>query len=98
MKSIISNERECLICKTPLNLHKHHIFHGAGRRPLSEKYGCWVYLCAKHHNMSDEGVHMNIDLDDELRDMCQREWEKRNGTTQDFIRIFGRSYLKEEVE
>ena len=74
MKSILSNERECYVCGTPLNLHRHHIW-GGGRRKLSEKHGCWVYLCAKHHNMSDKGVHFNKALDTELKQDCQEMWE-----------------------
>lgn len=92
-ESIMSNERECYLCKTPLNLHKHHIFEGVGRRQLSEDYGCWVYLCARHHNMSNQGVHFNKTLDLRLKQECQRRWEGKHGTRADFIRIFGASYL-----
>ena len=93
MKSILSNERECYVCGYTEGLHKHHIFYGRGIRPISEKHGCWVYLCYRHHNMSDYGVHFNHLLDMELKQTCQKKWEKRNGTREDFIRTFGRSYL-----
>lgn len=93
MQSILSNERECFVCKTPLNLHKHHIYEGGGRRAISEKYGCWVYLCAKHHNMSDEGVHFNKKLDLSLKKKCQRRWESMCRSREDFIKTFWRSYL-----
>lgn len=92
-KSIISNEKFCLICGTPLNIHKHHIFEGTGRRKLSEKYGCWVYLCARHHNMSNEGVHFNKPLDLKLKQQCQKAWEYQLGTREQFIMLFGRNYL-----
>lgn len=92
-KSIISNKKECLVCHTIYNLHRHHIFYGRGNRKLSEKYGCWVYLCAEHHNMSDFGVHFYKALDDNLKARCQTEWEKRYGSREDFIKIFGKSYL-----
>lgn len=93
MESIISNERECLVCKTTNNLHRHHIFYGSSNRKQSEKYGCWCYLCARHHNMSNLGVHFNKNLDIRLKQMCQKEWEVRNGTTEEFRKVFGRSYL-----
>ncbi len=93
MKSILSNERECYICGYTETLSRHHIYAGVSNRKQSEKYGCWVYLCARHHNMSDAGVHFNKALDTELKQTCQKEWEKRNGTREDFIRTFGRSYL-----
>ena len=92
-KSIMSNDKKCFVCGTPLDLHKHHIFYGTGRRKLSEKHGCWCYLCGRHHNLSNDGVHFDKALDMTLKKWCQVEWEWRNGTTEDFIKVFGRSYL-----
>lgn len=93
MTSLMSDVRECYVCKTTLNLHKHHIFYGRGRRDKSEKYGCWVYLCARHHNMSNAGVHFSKYLDNKLKQECQRRWESVNGSREDFIKEFGRNYL-----
>ena len=92
-KSIISNKEECLICKTPLYLHRHHIFFGSANRKLSEKYGCWCYLCARHHNMSDEGVHFDKPLDIKLKRYCQQRWEAKYGDREQFIQVFGKSYM-----
>lgn len=92
-KSIISNERVCHFCGTPLNLHKHHIFHGAGRRKTSEEDGCWCYLCAAHHNLSDWGVHQDHMADTALKRECQRKWEEVYGDREAFIRRYGISYL-----
>lgn len=93
-KSIISNERECFICKTTFNLHRHHVFFGTANRKKSEQYGCWVYLCGKHHNLSNAGVHFNKSLDMKLKQICQKKWEEINGAREDFIRTFGRNYLE----
>lgn len=93
MKSIISNEEECLVCGTTLGLHKHHVFYGTANRKQSERYGCWCYLCGRHHNLSNAGVHFNPELDSWLKQMCQKEWEERYGTREQFIETFGRSYL-----
>lgn len=90
-KSIIENTKECYICKTTLNLHKHHIYFASNRK-ISEREGCWIYLCARHHNMSDEGVHFNRELDLSIKRECQERWE-RNGTREEFIKTFGKSYL-----
>lgn len=92
-KSIISNDRQCWVCESRQDLHRHHVFPGVANRPLSEKYGCWVYLCPYHHNMSNEGVHFNHDLDLLLKKQTQREWEKRYGNREEFIKRFGKSYL-----
>lgn len=43
--------------------------------------------------MSDQGVHFNKELDMELKELAQKEWQKQNGTIEDFIRVFGKSYL-----
>ena len=93
MKSIISNEKECFVCRTTQGLHKHHIFSGTANRKQSEKYGCWVYLCGPHHNLSNDGVHFNRPFDVTLRKYCQEKWEANNGTREDFIRTFGKSYM-----
>ena len=92
-KSIISNERECVICGSTYNLHRHHIYGGVGRRDLSERWGCWCYLCARHHNMSDASVHFNRQLDFRLKQECQKRWEVEHGTREEFVRTFGRNYL-----
>lgn len=93
--SIISNERECLVCKTTYNLHKHHIFGGNGRRKVSERNGAWCYLCAKHHNMSDNSVHMNHVLDLKIKRMAQEIYERDYGWSREkFIATFGRNYLE----
>lgn len=92
-ESLISNEPCCLICGTTRNLHKHHLCSGYGRRELSERYGLWVYLCADHHNMSPYGVHNDKAFDLTLRKMGQQAWEQSYGTREEFIKIFGRSWL-----
>lgn len=90
--SIISNERKCLVCGTSYNLHRHHIYFGLANRKKSEEYGCWCYLCGKHHNMSSEGVHSNRQLDLKLKVRCQKRFEEVYKDL-DFLKIFGRNYL-----
>lgn len=96
--SLYPDNRECYICHTPLDLHRHHVFPGNGRRDVSEEEGCWLYLCAYHHNMSDRSVHMDRRLDESLRRDCQRRWEEREGLEGEeahdaFRKVFGISYL-----
>lgn len=92
MKSIICNDKECYICGTTVDLHRHHIFFGTANRKLSEKYGCWVYLCAHHHNMSDLGVHHNRELDLRLKQTAQKVFEEKY-SHEKFVTVFGRSWL-----
>lgn len=93
MKTILQTEKECYVCGTTHNLHDHHIFYGTSNRKQSEKYGMKVWLCDRHHNMSDEGVHFNKDLDLHLKQYAQTAFERKHGTREDFMRIFGRNYL-----
>lgn len=94
-QSIISNKPECIVCGQTFNLHKHHIFYGTANRKQSEKYGCWCYLCARHHNMSDHGVHGGDNLLDlKLKRMCQEILERGQGWSREqVIDVFGRSWL-----
>ena len=91
-KSIIDNERRCYVCHTTQNLHKHHIVHGYAFRKVSEEYGLWVYLCAYHHNMSNEGVHFNRELDLKLKRLAQQKFIEKY-PDKDFIKELGRNYL-----
>lgn len=101
MKSIIQKERVCYFCGNHGD-HLHHIFYGANRK-ISDKYGCVVWLCWFHHEHPQCGVHWtdpnNHEVgkanDQKLKRVCQAEWEKRFGTREDFIRIFGRSWYDE---
>lgn len=95
MKSIISNKYACVVCGDDRHLHKHHVFFGTANRKISEKYGCWVWLCPRHHNASNRGVHLNKVLDDKLKRDCQLEWEKIYGSRDEFIRVFGQSYVRD---
>lgn len=90
MKSVVSNERKCWVCGRSEPLHKHHIYYGNANRRLSEKYGCWVWLCPEHHNMSKWGVHFNKSLDLELKELCQM---KLGWSPEKMIKVFGRNYL-----
>ena len=93
-KSIIQTEKECYLTGTTYNLHEHHIFYGTGLRKLSEKYGLKIWLKAELHNMSNEGVHFNPELDLQIKQMAQTKAMEHYGwSVADFIKIFGRNYL-----
>lgn len=93
MKSLISDDYVCVVCGTIFNLHRHHIFYGTANRKQSEKYGCTCYLCGFHHNLSQHGVHFDKELDLKLKRICQKKWEEKYGTREEFIKTFGKSYL-----
>ena len=98
MKSIMQSNKECYLCRKMFGicnergLHEHHIYEGYGRRRQSEAIGAKVWLCAKHHNMSDYGIHFNKEEDMELKRACQRKFEETH-SREEFIEKIGRNYL-----
>lgn len=92
MNSILQAEKDCYYCHTTQDIHKHHIYRGANRK-ISEQNGFWVWLCAKHHNMSNHSVHHNHELELELQRQCQTEYELTH-TRQSFMALIGRNYLE----
>lgn len=94
MKSIFQDTKQCFVCETTNNLHSHHIFYGTANRQQSEKYGLKVWLCAEHH-VGGYGVHgaKGAMLNSFLREMAQKRFEEEYGSREEFIRIFGKSYL-----
>lgn len=92
MKSIMQTEKKCLVCGTTLNLMCHHVFYGTANRKISDKCGFTVWLCGKHHNLSDVGVHFNPELDMAIKKECQRKFEETHSRKQ-FMELIGRNYL-----
>ena len=95
MKSILQDKKECYICNTKNNLHKHHIMKGIRNRDKAEEDGLWVYLCYNHHE-GTYGVHGKYghNLDIELIKQAELYWIKYNNkTTDDFRKRYGKNYL-----
>lgn len=91
--SILQDEMtECYFCGTRNNLHIHEVYFGTANRQKSIKYGCCVSLCAMHHNMSNEGVHFNRELDLVLKKDMQKKFIEVYPDL-DFLKIFGRNYI-----
>ena len=81
----------CYICRANI-VHIHHIF-GASNRKWSEKYGFVLPLHPRWHNMSNDGVHFNRELDLKYKQMAQGYYENNHGTRSDFIIKFGKSWI-----
>ena len=90
--SILQNKKECYVCGSPY-IHIHEVYYGKNRQKSIED-GCCVYLCGKHHNQSNEGVHFNKELDKELKIKMELKWiEYYNKEIEDFIKRYHRNYL-----
>lgn len=68
------------------------VFYGNSNRKQSEKYGCWVWLCGRHHNLSDYGIHFDKELDLKVKKLAQSKFEE-NHSRQEFMQIFGKNWL-----
>lgn len=67
---------------------------GTANRKISEKNGFKVWLCAEHHNMSNNSVHFNREMSLILKKLYQKEYEKTH-SREEFIKLIGRNYLDE---
>lgn len=92
MKSIIQNNKECYFCHTTIGLHCHHIYGGVANRKISEQNGFKVWLCARHHNMSNAGVHFDNARNIFLKQLCQSVFEQTH-TRKEFMQLIGKNYL-----
>lgn len=93
MKSIIQDEKVCIVCGSPY-VEEHHIFEGTANRKLSEKYGLKCYLCYTHHR-SDIGVHFNKELEKELKELAETKFKETYNLN--FQRLFYGDGLEEEI-
>lgn len=92
VKSIMGFDmHNCIVCSSPY-VQVHHCIYGTANRKLSDKYGLVVPLCQEHHT-GQTGVHFRKEFDEQLKMMAQEKFEEVHGTREDFIRIFGKSYL-----
>ena len=75
-------------------LDTHHLFGGAFRS-RSDKYGLTVRLCHNScHIFGKYAAHHNADTMKRLRIYGQQKAMKEQGwSTEDFIRVFGKSYI-----
>ena len=84
-------EKVCSVCGSP-EVHRHEVYFGRANRKLSVEYGMMEWLCVTHHLHSEFGVHRNREFDLKLKAEYQAIFEEY-GTREDFMKIFGRSWL-----
>ena len=91
--SILQKERKCYVCGIDKNIHIHEVYFGKNRKKSIED-GCCVYLCGKHHNQSNEGVHFNSLLDLKLKQDMEYQWMYYyNKSIEEFIKRYGKNYI-----
>lgn len=93
LDSVIQKDRECYICGSCDRLESHHIYGGVANRSISEELGYKVWLCFEHHRGTN-GVHgKNGKSAMEYLHRKGQEHFEQTGTREEFIKLFGKSYL-----
>jgi hypothetical protein len=77
--------------------HEHHLIFGNGRRELSEKYGLKIPICLEHHRWCHELSWKHTVFAESMKILGQLAFERVHGDEDDFKRIFGRSYVDDEL-
>lgn len=85
--------QHCYFTGTP-QCHRHHIFYGSLRKK-SEEYGFVIPIAYYLHEFGKDSIHENPNkgVDLKLKQMAQTYFEENNGTREEFMSIFGRSWL-----
>lgn len=92
MKSILQSSKKCWVCGVTYGLHHHEVFFGTANRKKSIEYGLQVWLCPRHHNGSNDGVHFNPTLDLILKKFAQKKFEEKY-SHEKFMEVFHKNYL-----
>ena len=90
-KSIMQNGERCWFCGRLTGLERHHVLGGVANRPLSEKYGLWVWVCQEHHTGKD-GVQYDRKKGDALKRLAQIAFEARH-SHDEWMQVFRKNYL-----
>lgn len=88
-----SRKGKCYLCGKYTKTEEHHIFGGTANRTLSEDYGLKVDLCLECHKFGKHAVHKDKAVMEELHRQGQEAFEARQGSREEFRKIFGRSWL-----
>lgn len=96
---LTTNMNKCVECGKSFersDLNYHEIFFGSAKRQLSIKYGLVIplYWREYHNQIESKGIHFNKELCLKWQIKGQLKWmEYYDKTEEDFIKVFGRSYL-----
>lgn len=91
-RSILQDERTCLVTGSTDGLDLHHIYHGPLRK-VSDHMGFTCWLRHDVHMMLHARQKPFDKLDDELKRACQEAFEGMGHTRREFMALIGRSYL-----
>ena len=89
----------CFFCGRTGHLEEHHLLSGTSNRDNSEDYGLKVYICNNCHFLHSKGIVKINDVEikeSDIKAFAQRKWEETYGSREEFIKIFGKSWILED--
>ena len=86
----------CEVCKMAPAVTTHEVYYGTANRKISIKNGFQVKICPRCHDAAHYKIDLVTDVNKVLRKQFQREYEK-NHSRQEFIKLIGQNYLREEI-
>ncbi len=92
MKSIIQDTKECYFCGRTNDLELHHIFMGQKHRGLADEDGLVVWLCANHHRISNNSVHLNKEMRLTLQILGQKKYLETH-SMEEWMERYGKNYI-----
>lgn len=102
MESILQKDRDrCFTCGKVVHLDEHHCLSGTSNRDNSEDYGLKIYLCRDcHSSLHDKGkIYITPFIcitENDIKKFAQQKWEETYGTREEFIKIYGKSWILED--
>ena len=91
-KSIMQQgDPRCYLCGRRTDLERHHVMAGTANRPLSEKFGLWVWLCHNCHT-GKAGAQYDREKAECLKQLEQIAFEAKHSHSE-WMETFRKNYL-----
>lgn len=99
---IVPDLKHCYVCGTDKDIHLHEVY-GGHNRAKSKEDGMVIPLCGSHHNLSNQGIHFNKQLDEKIKKQAEKIWIRTycddeltpEEKVEKFIGRYGINYLDE---
>lgn len=89
--ALVEDMTVCVVCGRPRE-HVHHVIYGTANRKISDAYKYIIPLCIEHHT-GRTGIHNDRAMNVYWKRKAQEHFEANHGTREDFIKVFGKSWL-----
>lgn len=86
-----THKGQCYLCHRFERTEVHHVFEGTANRKISDREGLMVNLCHNCHRFIHSRPKSIVAI--ELKQTAQQVWMTKNGSKEDFMKLFGRNWL-----